>query len=256
MLALVDADIICHRVGFTTENDEEWIARVRCNEMIETMLHETGANEYQLWLSGALENNFRYHICPEYKANRLGKPKPKHYDFIKEHMITEWGAQITYDQEADDALGIEQVKYLMNDIVVEHKINVQQLTPETICSSIICSIDKDLYQIPGNHYNFVKKEQYFVTPEDGLRTFYKQLLIGDTGDNIPGCPGIGVVRASKALNGISNEEQLLGAVYTLYTKAIPGLDRHQLDARILQAGQLLKIRTKKDEVWQLPDFQK
>lgn len=249
MLALVDADIITHRIGFTTELDEEWVAKVRCDEMIETMLHETGATEFQLWLSGSLENNFRIKICPEYKANRLGKPKPRHYDFIKEYLVKEWQAQITYDQEADDALGIEQIKWcLFGRETIEPEVDWHP--------TIICSIDKDLHQIPGNHYNFVKKETTFVPPEEGLRTFYKQLLIGDTGDNIPGCPGIGVVRANKALDGITEEEQLFRRVFSLYTKTLRDLAKDRLEERILQAGQLLKIRQREDEIWQFPDFKK
>ena len=237
MLGLIDADIVAHRVGFTTENDEEWIAKVRCDEMIEGMLHETGATEFQLWLSDSLENNFRLQICPEYKANRLAKPKPKWHEIIKEHLIIVWGARIAYNQEADDALGIGQ-----------DKVNIDNDT-----GTVICSIDKDLLQIPGNHYNFVKEEYVYITPGEGLTNFYRQLLIGDPGDNIPGCPGIGVVKAGQALNELGSERELFNRVVELYRKALPELKREDLNIRILQTGQLLKIRQKEDEkLWQFP----
>jgi hypothetical protein len=44
--------------------------------------------------------------------------------------------------------------------------------------AIIVSIDKDFMQVPTWHYNFVKKVKKYVTPEEGLRFFYKQILTG------------------------------------------------------------------------------
>ena len=237
MLCLIDADIVAHRVGFTTENDEEWIAKVRCDEMLEGMLYATEATDYQLWLSDSLENNFRLQICPEYKANRLAKPKPKWHEIIKEHLIIVWGARIAYNQEADDALGIGQ-----------DKVNIDNDT-----GTVICSIDKDLLQIPGNHYNFVKEEFTYVFPQEGLIHFYKQLLIGDPSDNIVGCPGIGDGKAGKALSGASSEDAIFNIVVNLYRKQCKGLTEDTILQRILIAGQLLKIRQKEDEeLWQFP----
>lgn len=60
----------------------------------------------------------------------------------------------------------------------------------TCMRKIICvSLDKDLLQIPGWHYNFVKEEQRFVSPFDGLRSFYGQIIAGDGADNIPSFDG-------------------------------------------------------------------
>lgn len=56
-------------------------------------------------------------------------------------------------------------------------------------TSRICSIDKDLLQIPGHHLNWVKRESYYTTPLEGLRTMYKQLIAGDGTDNIPSFDG-------------------------------------------------------------------
>lgn len=254
MLALIDADIVAHRVGFTTENDEEWIYKVRCDEMIEGMLHETGATEYQLWLSDSLENNFRLRICPEYKANRLGKPKPKWHEQIKEYLIKEWDARIAYNQEADDSLGIEQRTAIK---AYEEFLDWEWDTlPAAPWNSIICSIDKDLLQIPGQHYNFVKKEHQFVTPNEGLTHFYRQLLIGDSSDNIQGCPLIGEAKAGKALSSDMPESEMFNIVVNLYRKQCKGLSDEIILNRILVSGQLLKIRQKENEIWQFPVFPK
>ena len=169
MLALIDSDIVCYRCAASAEEDEEWIATARTDRLVEDILTGINAEEYKLFLSG--KNNFRKEIYPEYKANRK-QPKPKHLEACRRYLLEHWEASLVDGYEADDALGMNQ-------------------TPETV----ICSLDKDLKMIPGVHYDFVKKELSVVTPEAAMRTFYTQLLTGDSGDNIKGCPGIGKVKA-------------------------------------------------------------
>jgi len=247
MLALIDADIAVYRTAFSCQKKDpltgdiivepEFVAKARFNEMIDGILAETSALEYQLWLSDSTENGFRIKFYPEYKANR--PPKPILYDFVKEIAITDWGAQIAIEQEADDALGIQQVGRGFFD-----------------GGTIICSIDKDLLQIPGNHYNFVKKEKSFVTPDGGRFYFYTQLLTGDTSDNIQGCPGVGVAKAAKFLAGLSTEESLFQQVVNIYktqykTKCKIEDEPFVMD-QILQNGRCLKIRTEEEEIWNFP----
>lgn len=66
--------------------------------------------------------------------------------------------------------------------------------------------------IPGDHYNFVKKEKYFVTDEEAIRFFYYQCLIGDTADGIKGVPGIGPKKAKNILDACNSEEEYYWAV--------------------------------------------
>lgn len=257
MIALIDADIVVHRVGFTTEADSEGIARVRTDEMLETILAETQATEYECWLSDTRENNFRYKIYPAYKANRVA-PRPKHYDVIKEHMITQWGARFAHEMEADDALGIAQDKEFTPfghaPIKAEGSVSVDE---ETFHSTIICSIDKDLLQIPGLHYNFVTKILRTVFPWEGLQWFYQQLLIGDTSDNVLGCEGIGIKKAGQAILPICPEEgegALLRKVFETYqAQSKKQKDKskqkslEEIVSHIRLAGNLLKIRQQEDE---------
>lgn len=239
MISIIDADIVLHRVGYTTELDEEWIARVRTDEMLDGILVATSAKSFELWLSDDRENNFRAKLFPQYKANRTA-PRPKHYDFIKEHLIREWGARVAHEMEADDAMGIAQDK--------------------SGCETVICSIDKDLLQIPGQHYNFVKGEWECVTAWEGLKWFYKQVLIGDVTDNVQGCRGVGPVKAGKAIDPINQaegEQGLFRAVYSLYrkTEASLRLTPEQTLERILLAGRLLKIRQSEEEKeWDFPSY--
>ena len=239
------ADIVLHRVGFTTEEDDFWIARARCDEMLDNIIRHTGVSEYQLWLSDSASNNFRYQIYPLYKANRIGKPRPKHHEELKAYLIQEWGARFADGMEADDYLGIYQ--------------------DEEDKTTVICSIDKDLKQITGLHYNFVKDEWDDVSRKQGMRAFYEQLIMGDVSDNIPGARGMGPVAALAALKDLTEDlsedsTELLGlaAVRRLYKKSLLKAWGEPWDlskeramiGEILLSGRLLKIRRSfTEELW-------
>lgn len=229
MKALIDADIVCYRVGFTTEEESEAIAKYRCDDLMDKILLETESNEYQAFLSDSKENNFRYQIDPQYKANRVA-PKPKHLDFLKEHLIVNWGAKIAHGMEADDALGIAQDK------------------SRIIGDTTICSIDKDLLQIPGNHYNFVKSIWTIVGVEDGLLSFYRSILVGDVADNIKGVYGIGPKKAEKILPKWIDEETAIREIRKYYEVWFEKEgNTSSVDQMILKNGRLLKIKQQENE---------
>src|ERR1700744_2603910 len=148
MHVIVDADIVCFRCAAASENDPEEGAIMRCNDLMYRIIQNTDAQTYTAWLSGG--ENVRKRIDPSYKANREGKVDPRYREAIKAHLIVDWNAKLTDGIEADDAISIEQCNYEFGE-------------------STIASIDKDLKQIPGYHYNFVKEEYETVSPLDGLR---------------------------------------------------------------------------------------
>lgn len=224
MLALLDGDIFCYRCAAVSENESFDIAVFRVVDAIELTLAAVGAESYQLWLSDKRENNFRREIYSEYKANRT-QPDPIHLQALKQFLIDEWEANVATGQEADDALGIEQCKAEFG-------------------SSIICSIDKDLKQIPGRHYNFVKQEFDEVTPEEGIKFFYKQTLIGDRADNIFGVKGIGPIKAAKLIDHLGSESDMYAACLNAYGDE---------GDRLIMNGKVLWIRQKPDQIWSPPD---
>ena len=131
--------------------------------------------------------------------------------------------------EADDLLGIAQSASLKASTMDN---------PGTI----ICSIDKDLDQIPGWHYNFVDEKRYWIGEYDGLHNFYKQLICGDTTDNIVGIPGKGSALSSKVLFYYElpeREAELQKVILDLYEKAYPGAGL----AAMIENGRLVKILT-------------
>lgn len=219
MIALIDADIVAYRCAATAENDPSEVAVWRADRLMRDIIEATKADKYLAFLSGA--NNFRKDILPSYKANREDIQKPKHLEWVKEYLVIEWKATVADELEADDELGIAQTRY--NYVYHSMLLEGQQ---DGCDQSVICSIDKDLLQIPGKHYNFVKNEFYDVSESDGLRHFYKQMLIGDKADNLEGVTGIGKVKAGKLIDGLKTEEAMANVVCDLYNDA----DRFQLNA--------------------------
>jgi len=193
MKCLLDGDMIAFRTAASAEGEEEaWVACSRADSFIDEILSQTGCEEYEVWLSG--KNNFRYLAYPEYKANRKDKAQPRWRRDVEEFLRTTHNAQTIEGAEADDALGSRQ-----DD------------------NTIIVTNDKDLKQIAGKHYNPVTKTLFTITPEEGTRFFYYQMLVGDATDNIKGALGIGKVKAEKLLSQCVSEEQMREAVINCYS---------------------------------------
>lgn len=141
-----------------------------------------------------------------YKGNRTDFVRPHHYDAIREYYKDYWRAEIVTGIEADDALSIEQHKHLYWE------------GDDLKCNSIIVSVDKDMLQVPGAHYNFRTDTYTFVDILTGLKNLYKQVLMGDNADNIPGLKGVGPVTAAKVLDKATSEEELVKIVKKMYNK--------------------------------------
>ena len=198
MICLIDADIIGYRCSAVTESEPEVTALYQVDEMMKRILHNTEATRYKAFLTGP--GNFRYNINPQYKANRKDKPKPQHLKACQQFIVDNWNGVWCEGIEADDALGIEQDK----------------IQKEEGYNTTIATIDKDLLMIPGYHYNFVKEEMQEVDYLQGIKHFYKQMLIGDAADNIKGVDKIGPVKAAKLIDHLETEEEMYLAVCELY----------------------------------------
>ena len=218
MKALIDGDIVVYRGAASAEKEEQWVALARADQMIQDILADTGATSYNVYLTGTA--NFRRELAPSYKANRPDS-RPAHWQAVREFLVTQHKAQICDGFEADDEMGVQQDKETM--------------------STVICSIDKDLLQIPGRHYNFVKKEHKVVDLDQGLKHLYLQSLIGDRSDNIIGVAGIGPVKAEQALAELLPEEW--------YDKC---RELYNDDERFHLNMKLLYIWQKPNDMWEPP----
>lgn len=165
--------------------DYRGIALYNTNEMLEGIIARF-RGQPSLYLTGS--GNFREQMATilPYKGNRDPTHKPKYYREIKDHMAAKWGAEVVQGIEADDALATEQ--WANKDR-----------------STVICTIDKDLDQIPGFHYNYVKETFYNVNMHDANTFFWHQMLEGDRTDNIPGIAGLGPKRTAKLVESAGGD---------------------------------------------------
>ena len=223
MIALLDADILCYRVGFATNDDHENTAIETMAVFLEDLLmfDLIDCEEHELFLTGKVNYRNDIAVTVPYKGNRKDVKKPVHLPLLREYLQTAWGATVSDGQEADDDIAIRATE--LGD------------------ESIIVSIDKDFMQVPGWHYNFVKKVKKYVTPEEGLRFFYKQILTGDSADNIKGMHRVGDVKATKMLADAKTEQEL----YACCVEAM-GLDR------VLENARLLWLRRQPNQLWEPP----
>lgn len=257
MKALVDADIIAYSCGFAvqettyqTEDGALFSTRGQAKKHVEKkglenqdivafveaepvahalqvaknlllrVAERLDTDDMDLYLTG--KGNFRETVATirPYKGNRSAE-KPYHYDAIRKYLIQTWGAEVVDGMEADDKLGIEQT--------------------ETSC---IVTIDKDLDMVPGYHFNWRHDKLYNVSEEEALKNFYTQLLMGDTTDNIPGVPGIGVAKAKKLLKGKTKEEDMYWTALCAYAQQYP----RPYEA-LTENAKLLWILRKEGEQW-------
>lgn len=228
MNLLIDGDLVAFRCAATAEQEECSIAIARTNEFMEKLLAETSATEYETFLSGS--KNFRYTIFPEYKANRIGKYRPRWEKECKNFLREEWQAHSEETLEADDLLAIRQTE--LKD------------------TSIICSIDKDLKQVPGWHYHWeqtrlgkvvAEAKLFYVNEHEALLHFYTQLIIGDTADGIKGVVGAGK-KAAAVLENCVTEEEMFNIVREMYS----------CDEEMLMNGQVLYMLRERDKLWEFP----
>lgn len=190
-LALIDADSIYFRAACVTHKQNE----IRKNidyvmRDIEKEVMKMHFEDVSFMVAVKGYGNFRKDLYPDYKANRTPQP-----DDVREalkyghnYMLEKWGAVRADGMEADDLVSIWAYE-----------------AREMEESYTIAGIDKDLLQIPGEHYNFVRKVSQRVSEDDARKSLMLQCLTGDSGDNIPGIKGIGPAKANKILAGVHGD---------------------------------------------------
>src|ERR1700693_2485956 len=150
------------------------------------------------------EKPFRSEFYPEYKANRDAPPD----DLIPQFPL------IREAVHAFEIPCLEQAGFEADDLIATYA----RLASEAKATTTIVSSDKDLMQLVGNGvtmYATMKDrrigrdeviEKFGVGPEKVIEV---QALIGDSTDNVPGVPGIGVKTAAELINTYGDLETVL-----------------------------------------------
>jgi DNA polymerase-1 len=196
------------------------------------------------------EKTFRNEIYPDYKGHRPDPP-------------SELIPQFPLMREAVKAFGlipIEQKGFEADDIIATY---ARQALERGADVTIIAG-DKDLMQLvrpgvsmydpmPGNERRIGPdevKEKFGVPPEKVPEV---QALVGDTTDNVPGVPGIGIKTASQLINEYGDLETLLArATEIKQEKRRASLIEFAEQARI--SHKLVILEDKVDVQWPLDDL--
>jgi hypothetical protein len=194
----------------------------------------------ECYLTGS--NNFRYDVAKyvPYKGNRSLKVKPVHLQEARDYLVRKWGAVISEGEEADDLIGIAS----------------SFGSPDT---TVVCTIDKDMLQLPCWHFNFVRGTWVRVSVDEGNKFFYTQILTGDAADNIKGIYRVGPVKAGKILKGLTTEGEMYEACVQAYAtsdealKANPDCWIEYGKARVLENARLLWLRRYVGQMWEPPE---
>ena len=208
--------------------------------------------------------NFREQVATvkPYKGQRFNE-KPDHYDNLTSYILNHWNSFIANGYEADDQMAIDTLLYTKKEL-----------------PCIICSRDKDLMQVPGWHFSWECGKQGQFGPmvvgkkgflEEKVRDtgkklksgnpvlerkgvgggelfFLYQLLIGDSTDNIPGCPKVGHKKAYEALSQDLSRE----AAYEVVKEAYEGVYGEEWKTAAEEQGRLLWLQRYHGEVWEFP----
>jgi len=233
---LVDGDIVAYQAATAKEHSVDWGNGLwtlhsfadevydYAASMIDRLVTEAGCSKALVLLTDGTV--FRKEIDPEYKANRIGKRKPVCLPQVRKMMVDSMKTKTTDGLEADDLIGIFATK-----------------SPDEY---IVWSPDKDLRQIAGSH--LIDGEVITITQEQAERSFWMQVLTGDTADNYKGCIGIGPVKAEKILDaddGLTTWQKVVKA----YEKAGQTEEDAIVTARL---AHILTYQTK-DIVWSPPN---
>ena len=202
------------------ENDWEQVEEIEpfksvrylIDNYIREIRHETSADSVELYLTEGKCFRDDIAVTKPYKAGR--PPPPHHKDEAKAYMYKKCNAISQPRLEADDLLGLNQ-------------------TTDTV----IASVDKDLYMIPGHHYDIVTKQMITMDLLASDQWFLLQLMMGDRTDNIQGLPGVGKKTAETILAEFDGDHHgLVNRIKDMYNNSYD--DGH---AALIEHAQLVYI---------------
>ncbi|MDB3888224.1 DNA polymerase I [Candidatus Pelagibacter sp.] len=158
----------------------------------------------------AARKTFRNEIYSDYKANRSEAPDDlaPQFEYIKKSVV------------AFNLPAVDLPNYEADDLIATY---VEQILAKGAKATIVSS-DKDLMQLYKKDVRlFDPMKNKFIKPEDIVTKFGVgpekvidvQSLAGDSSDNVPGVPGIGIKTAAELINKYGTLEKLLDKAHEI-----------------------------------------
>lgn len=214
LTALVDADFIKYKVtykiatriplGLEEQERNEMIIEI-INEVLNYYVYCTEADRYIFVFSDKTKNLHRYHSAleREYKGKRTYEEKYEgewsDLAFISGYLNHTLTTIKVPGMEADDVVSLMQRE-----------------------NTFIISEDKDLDQVPGIHYDLSPLRKgndgffYETGYNDAINCLVKQMITGDSTDNIVGVPGKGLAYFRDHVEPITSPFQKWSKVMSVY----------------------------------------
>lgn len=222
--AIIDADSILFAICVDKKQDDYQIAHFGAqtertlNDVIEEfntyflrVLMDSGCLQYVAFLTAG---SHRYSFYPEYKANRKKLEKPRFLKELTAYAIETLGFCRVDGYEADDL--VNMCKEQLGD------------------NTLIVHTDKDLDQIPGNHFNYKKPEFYDVSEDTAQLNLWTQVITGDSIDNIKGIPGKGSAFAAKVFKQDEPYRNLVLLSYILEFGEYKGIEEFTKNYKLIK----------------------
>jgi len=215
---IIDADSIMYfathfpedsLMEFPTEEERIEEAKYRTRTKLEEIHNniEEFYNIQETFIFIGGRGNFRYKLYPDYKSNR--KEKNPLIPIIAEYMLDELQCIPSQGAEADD--------YVYDSYVLS----------EGNC--VVAAIDKDvLYNCPDvpfynyRSYGDTLGEFKKISKEESRLAIASQVVIGDSGDGIPGAYGVGKAWCRDNMHIGMTDYQFTKAIFKGYLKSSGG----------------------------------
>jgi len=194
------------------------------------------------------EKTFRNEIYPQYKAHRPEAPE----DLIPQFAL------IRDAVRAFDLPSLEQAGFEADDLIATY---ARQAADAGAKVTIVAS-DKDLMQLVGERvelYDTMKDrrigpaevaEKFGVAPDKVIEV---QALAGDSVDNVPGVPGIGIKTAAQLINEYGDLEMLLARAGEIKQPKrretlVENADQARLSLRLVRLDDAVPLDVPLDEI--------
>lgn len=223
-IVICDADSILYSTSYSNKDKSLEEAIENMDFFITQIASACNAESILLCLTKGPNYRDQFAVTKPYKGNRKDREYPIYYQELRAHMKDKWKAWIQLGFEADDLIFIARTEYSKR--YLGRRI-------------ILATNDKDCLQYPGIYIDYRKMLFNQISEKQAQKSFWEQMIVGDTADNITGIEGSGPKAAELILvNADLKGEEYSEVVLRAYIKKYG--EKHGIE-RFYESYKLLKL---------------